>query len=185
MNAEMPDNELIALYRGGKADAFDLIYERYKPTIKRISRSYFLFGGDSDDLSQEALLGLLKAADTYEEGQGAAFKTYANICISSRVKTAIRLSNSKGAALLNGATDIEKENLASSDPEDLVIGKEGGREIMNLIEKTLSKFEFSVLTAYLEGLNHKEISERVGKSEKAIDNALQRARKKIRRAINK
>lgn len=181
MYENLSDNELIAQYRGGNADAFSLIYERYQKDIKRVARSYFLLGGDSDDLSQEGLLGLLKAVSTYDEAQGASFKTYANICIVSKVKTAVRLSNSKSSSVLNGSADIEQENIPSPDPEDLIIGEEGGREFMEKIKKSLSKFEFSVLNFYLDGLNYKEISLKTAKSEKAVDNALQRARKKIGR----
>ena len=178
----LSDGELIALYKAGDADAFGRIYERYKKTINRVARSYFLVGGDTDDLAQEGLLGLLRATDTYDSSQGASFKTYATICIVSKIKTAIRLSNSKGDMPLNGATDIDSESVPYPDPETLVIGEEGKREFFEKIKKTLSAFEFEVLNSYLDGLNYKEISLKTGETEKSVDNALQRAKRKIKRS---
>ncbi len=179
MIENLSDNELVALYQSGNSEAFEMIYERYAKTIKTISRSYFLLGGDDDDVAQEGLLGLLKAADTYDENRGATFKTYASVCIVMRIKTAIRLSHGKRSEPLNGASDIDDEVVPIPNPEDLVIDEESAKEFTDNIKGALSKFEYSVLKMYVDGLGYREIASALGKSEKAIDNALQRARKKI------
>ena len=176
---ELTDNELIALHKGGDLTAFNRLYDRYKGLIKSLSKSYYLLGGDCDDLAQEGLLGLLKAANTFDANVGASFKTYATICILSNIKTAIRLSLKKGNIPLNSASDISGEDVSLPNPEDLVIGEEGGRELMTRIETALSGFELDVIKLYLDGHNYSEIAKILGKQDKAVDNALQRAKKKI------
>ncbi len=183
MYDSLSDNELIALHKSGNADAFAEIYSRYGVTVKRIARSYFLLGGDLDDVAQEGLLGLLKAADTFDENRGASFKTHAANCIRQKVFDAVKRYNSKGNMPLNFASDIDGENISAPDLEDTVIGEESGTEFMASLRNYLSKTEYSILSSYLDGHNYGEISSLTGKSEKAIDNALQRARKKIRKII--
>ncbi len=173
----LPDSELVSLHRSGNKEAFDIIYSRYAKTIKTISRSYFLLGGDGDDVAQEGLLGLLRAADTYDETRGATFKTYANVCIVNRIKTAVRLSHGNVGEENGGGADTGGDVLPN--PEDLVIDEERAKEFTDGIKGVLSEFEYEVLKRYVDGLGYTEIAAELKESDKAVDNALQRARKKI------
>ncbi|MBQ7373764.1 MAG: sigma-70 family RNA polymerase sigma factor [Clostridia bacterium] len=177
----LTDNQLIALHKQGNLNAFERISERYKWLVKSVCRSYFLTGGDDDDLLQEGFLGLLKAVNTYDESKNTAFKTFAYTCISSNVKTAVRKDcNNSNKALnesvsLTAISFLETENL-----EDVIIEKEGKEETENEIKNLLSQLEYKIFRLWLGGHSYGEISEITGKTDKAVDNAIQRIKKKLK-----
>lgn len=181
MNA-LTDEKLVELYKNGDCSAFEELYMRYKYVITAASRSFYLSGGDKDDLCQEGLLGLLKAADTYNGN--SSFKSYAYLCIRSKILTAIERASSKKNKPLCGYVSIygqstELNRLFGGDPEEKIINDESASEFMDKVYKKLSKFEIIVLNYYLDGLTYTEISLKLGKDPKCIDNALQRIKKKI------
>jgi RNA polymerase sporulation-specific sigma factor len=181
----MLDEELVKLYKGGDVQSFNLIYERYKNTVKYFARNLYLLGADNDDLLQEGMLGLVEAVNTYKEGE-SSFKTYANLCIKSKLYSAVKKYASKKSSPLNNSTSfysLDSLGIFSDNPEDLVIEKESDNELKNKIAKCLSSYEISVLNLYLSGLSYEEIALKLQKNVKAIDNALQRARKKIIKAF--
>lgn len=175
----LTDNQLVALYRSGKTDAFDDIYSRYARTVKSISRSYFLLGGDGDDVAQEGLMGLLKAANTFDESAGASFRTFATMCITSNIKTAIRLASGKNNSPLNNAVGLEDGSGAAVDTEELVIDNENKRELTEKIAAVLSPLESEIFRLYLEGMSYRDIAAETGKTYKGVDSAVQRIKKKL------
>jgi RNA polymerase sporulation-specific sigma factor len=152
------------------------------------ARPLFLVGGDSEDLIQEGMLGLLSAIRSYKPNKEAAFPTYAEICIRSKLATAIQAAQRDKHIPLNHSISFEtplfegtSEFLFSSEesPEDVVIGKEELQERIDALKGQLSGFEAEILSYYLGGLICAEIAERVGRSYKSVDNAIQRIRRKI------
>ena len=180
----LTDNQLIALHKQGDLNAFEVICERYKGLVRAICRSYFLLGGDNDDLLQEGFLGLLKAVNTYDEGKNTSFKTFASTCVSSNVKTAVRVDFKKSNKALNESVSlaevcfVETENL-----EDVIIEKEKKTELENKIQSVLSKLEYDIFKLWLSGNSYEEIAGITGKSGKSVDNAVQRIKNKLKKNL--
>lgn len=187
----LSDEELIREIKNGNDHAERCLYKRYTHIIKRITSSFFLVGGGIDDLFQEAMIGLMKAIDGFNEGLGNNFRGFAEICIRRQVITAIRktksyevLSNIKS---INDYSNSDYEiniigyysDLESLNPENVIICKEEIKQYYNVMTEELSDLEKSVLTEYGKGKSYEEISTSLNKSIKSIDNALQRAKKKI------
>lgn len=196
--ADSTDEELCALVREGTRDAEELLVVRYTRLVRAVARPYFLAGGDGEDLIQEGLLGLLKAISDYSPDKSASFKTFAELCIRSRIHSAIRSALRDKHKPLNNYVSFESPLLDSEndpsthfaichdqgDPEKLVIGKEKLRELTNSLEGFLSSFESEVLTLYLEGYSYADIGRKMKKAPKAVDNAVQRIRRKLSRQIS-
>ncbi len=179
MYSDLSDSQLCDLHKKGDQEAFGEIYARYSTLVKKLARGYFLLGGDSDDLAQEGLLGLLRAANTYDGSKNASFKTYATTCILSKLKTAVRLYASKKNQPLNFAEEVYGKEIVFPDPEEVYIDLENGKELENRIKEKLSKMELNILNYYLKGMNYAEISQALNVSTKTVDNAVVRAKKKI------
>ncbi len=181
MCEKLTDNQLIALHKQGDLKAFDIICERYKWLIRSISRSYFLLGGDSDDLLQEGFLGLLKAVNTYDESKSASFKTFATICVLSTVKTAVRRDSNRSNKALNESVSLYSVAGVETDSlEDFIIEQEWKEEKESKIKDVLSPLEYKIFKLWLVGHSYGEISEITGKTDKAVDNAIQRIKKKLK-----
>ena len=188
------DEELIMDFRGGDTAIMDYLLEKYKPMVKKKAKAMYLLGGDSDDLIQEGMIGLFKAVRDYDSAQEASFGTFAQICVTRQLYSAIRASRRKKHLPLysfislydNEEISEEKEseliqiqNVASTNnPEDLVIHKESEDSFMNELEGNLSELERKVLYLHLLGTDYRTIAELLGKSPKAVDNALQRIKTK-------
>lgn len=188
------DEELIMDFRGGDTAIMDYLLEKYKPMVKKKAKAMYLLGGDSDDLIQEGMIGLFKAVRDYDSAQEASFGTFAQICVTRQLYSAIRASRRKKHLPLNSYISLydneeiseEKEseliqiqNVASTNnPEDLVIHKESEDSFMNELEGNLSELERKVLYLHLLGTNYRTIAKLLGKSPKAVDNALQRIKTK-------
>ena len=147
-------------------------------------------GGDSEDLIQEGMLGLLTAIRGFDPGRDATFRTYAEICIRSRLLTAVRAAQGGKHAPLNHSVSFEpplfdgtNAHLFSSveSPEDVIIGREALRERLLALKGQLSELERKILPPYLSGVSCGEMSQRVGRSQKSVDKAIQRIRRKIAR----
>ena len=163
---------------------------RYGRLVRACARPLFLAGGDSEDLFQEGMLGLLTAIRSFEGGRDASFRTFAEICIRSRLYSAVRAAQGSKHSPLNHSVSFEpplfdgtNAYLFSSEesPEDVIIGREELRERLDALKGQLSEFEASILSPYLSGLSCGEIARRVGRSPKAVDNAVQRIRRKVAR----
>ncbi len=185
------DEELQALVTQQEAGAEEALAERYIRVVRACARPYFLSGGDSEDLIQEGMLGLLSAIREYDETKSASFKTYAEICIHNRIRSAIRSAGRKKNAPLNDGVpydEVLSDGSQSLDaryyqrgPEEQVLARETEKEFLSAYSRSLSKFEHETLRLYLQGLTYEEMAQAVGKDVKAVDNAIQRIRRKLAR----
>lgn len=188
------DNELILRSRSGDPDAEEELAVRYSPLVRIYARTYFLAGGDSEDLIQEGMIGLLSAIRRFDPAMSVSFKTYAEQCVRNRIISAIQSASRLKHTPLNYGVSFEY--LLNKEPntiqaayydsfsrrtEEQVLAREREEEILIDNTKQLSQFERSVLKMYLQGLSCKEIAERMDRNEKSIDNAVQRIRKKLMR----
>lgn len=189
---ELDDEQLIRRLRSGDSKIMDYILDKYKPLVRKKANAMYLIGGDTDDLIQEGMIGLFKAIRDYKEDE-ASFYHFAELCINRQLYSAVEASNRKKHAPLNTYisfyTSSDEEGMLLADtlpagfydnPEQLVIDQENLTIFLEKLKERLSKMENEVLDAYLSGLNYQQIAEKMGKSPKAIDNALQRIRAKIR-----
>lgn len=187
------DNELILLANSGDRAAEEQLALRYTRLVKICSRPFFLVGGDGEDLIQEGMLGLLSAIREFDPSMNATFKTYAEICVKRRIYSAIKMALRKKHEPLNEMVsfdDVLSDESLSIDssfrriPEEQVLAQESADEIIQTYSRCLSKFEVNILELYLNGLSYLEIAEDVGRSEKSVDNAVQRIRRKLARSPN-
>ncbi len=188
------DEQLVALSVKGDREAEETILHRYKNYVKSKARTYYLIGADNDDIVQEGMIGLYKAVRDFNPQKNITFKTFADVCITRQILTAIRTANRNKHNPLNGSVSMNApvfdedsgttfinliQQTSVSNPEELYIIDENIREMKNDISKKLSGFENRVLELYLDGLSYVEISEIMDRSIKSIDNALQRIKKKL------
>ena len=175
----------------GGVEAEEELVKRYSTLVRVCARPLFLAGGDSEDLIQEGMLGLLSAVRHYCPDGGASFKTYAERCIKNRLLSAVRSASRFKHKPLNDSVSIESpqfdEALISCylrDPEELVITRELTEEISIDLNQALSAFENKVLGYYLDGLAYGDIAGKTGRTVKSVDNAVQRIRKKLAQLMN-
>ena len=188
--SSLSDEALCAKSAGGFSAAEEELVRRYGRLVRAFARPLFLAGGDSEDLIQEGMLGLLTAIRSFDPSKAASFHTYAEICIRSKLVTAVRAAQRDKHLPLNHSISFEtplfdgtSEFLFSSEesPEDVVIGREELQERIDALKGQLSGFEAEILSYYLGGLSCAEIANRVGRTTKSIDNAVQRIRRKMAR----
>ena len=195
------DEELIEQLRDGDSAVMDFLMEKYKYLVRKKANAVFLLGGDTDDLVQEGMIGLFKAVRDYDFGRDAGFSTFATLCISRQMYTAVQASGRKKHMPLNTYislsgetthTDEQKENVPLenvlqsgqlSDPEKMLIDRENVEYIEQMIQSRLSSFEKQVLDLYLTGMGYVEIAKVLGRDEKSTDNALSRLKSKLRKVI--
>ncbi len=189
----LTDNELIKKARSGDNLALDALMARYKKLASRIARSYFLIGAEYDDLLQEAMIGLYKAYTNYDPSSSTSFSTFAHMCITRNVQSAIKLANRKKNSFLNQSLTLTSQGKVTDDDQDItlvlaspnlspdekLIHNENLNDIKSKIISSLSKFEQKVLSLYLKGYSYKDISCFLNVTSKSIDNALTRIRKKL------
>lgn len=184
------DEDLVILSRSNSW-ALETLVRRHLPRIQAKARSYFLMGGEHDDLVQEGLIGLFEAVRDFREGK-SSFRGFADLCIGRQIITAIRSASrhkhgplnhyvSLGSSMRNHSQE-EADSLPAPPPADPLYAVVTGEELEDLIaslEEGLSSLESDVLLLYLEGKNYQEIAERLGCRMKSIDNALQRIKRKV------
>ncbi len=185
----LSEEQLIALAKKGDGDATNELLSRYKIYAKKLSRSYYVVGGDSEDVMQEAMIGVFNAIKDYN-GE-SSFKSFVFLCVKRQILSAIKKSGAQKNKPLsnfiplveeneNGAERLEIiANVESLSPEDSVINDEAGQELINNVKNSLSAFEYEILTAFLGGFSYAEIAEQMHVTVKAVDNALSRIRKKL------
>ena len=180
----------------GDREAEEELAERYLRLVRACARPLFLAGGDSEDLIQEGTFGLLSAIRQYDPSGTASFRTFAEHCIKMRLFSAIKSASRLKHFPLNDGISFEQlseesganisafPELFRRTPEELVLARENKEELYSAFLQCLSKFEIKVLDLYLDGLSYREIADKLGKSAKSIDNAVQRVRKKLARHLN-
>lgn len=187
------DEENIRLIRDENDNAaFEYMIKKYMGIVKKESRALYIIGAENEDIIQEGMIGLMKAIRSYDEKKGAAFPTFASLCIKRQLVTAVKVSNRKKHSPLNYYVSFYADNGddmvlvdelkadQTSNPENLMLGKLQSQKLADAIEKKLSRLEQAVLREYLTGKSYDEIAETLGKSAKSIDNAIQRIRKKLK-----
>ncbi len=190
--SELSDNEIIKKIAAKEVGAVEYMMQKYGGLVKKEVRTVFLIGAETEDLTQEGMIGLFKAVRDYEPDKGASFFTFATHCVRNQIKTAISASNRKKHTPLNTYISIYAESTedglslveleadkSDCNPEELIIAREQKSDLMNKIESELSKYEKKVIDLYLEGLSYADIADKLGKTEKSIDNALFRIRGKL------
>jgi len=189
--SSLTDEQIIELTKKGDKFALDFLLDRHKKLVRQKARAYFIMGADGDDIIQEGMIGLYKAVNDYDDGKKVPFISFASLCIERQILTAIKTAARQKHSPLNSYVslsadgfDTESEifSLAgkhSESPEEMIISRETTKIIESKIEKSLSKMERNVLSLYLNGASYEEIAASLGKGEKAVDNAIQRARKKM------
>ncbi len=194
---DFTDEQLIVMLRGGEQEIVDYIMEKYKNVAKYKAKEMFLLGGDSDDLIQEGMIGLFKAIQNYKEEAGASFQSFANLCISRQIYSAIEAAKRKKHSPLNSYVPLESTALERveytlgvtpkmlQNPEDLYVGEQSKKNILDEIDKELSQLERQVLYLYIAGNDYKTIARMLDKNDKAIDNALQRIKQKASKIAKK
>ena len=188
------DMELHAMYLSGDVDAGNELVLRYRRLVKICIRPYFLAGGDSEDLLEEGMIGLLSAIREYDPDGGSSFRSFAELCIRRRVISAARSASRQKHAPLNDGLSLEQlqsgesqqvfENVLVPSAEELVLDRTSTDDFIAANSRFLSEFEADILMDYLGGSSYAEMAQRVGRSEKSIDNAIQRIRKKLARHIS-
>ncbi len=196
---EYKDEELIMMIRSGQHEVVDYLMNKYKNLVRSRAKSMYILGADTEDLIQEGMIGLFKAIRDYDFGRDAGFFTFAQLCISRQIYTAVQASGRKKHMPLNTYISIYSEVEKAEDghtmelsgmleseeksPEESMIDRENVEYIEQVIQSQLSLMERQVLDLYMTDMAVSEISKILGIDEKSADNALQRAKTKIRRAI--
>lgn len=195
------DEELVEEIMAGNSDAMDFLMDKYKNLVRSKAKTLFLVGADKEDLIQEGMIGLYKAIRDFRSDKEASFRSFAELCINRQMYTAIKSSNTKKNQPLNNyvsfdaivKTDgadgpvedmlgVEAEKI--SNPEQMVIDKESASVLEYTLVGRLSKMEREVLFYYLRDYNYNQIAEALSKEPKAVDNALQRIKKKLTQVIH-
>lgn len=195
------DEELILMYRDGEEDAAGFIMNKYKNLVRKKASSMYILGADRDDLIQEGMIGLFKAVRDYDMGRDVNFYTFADLCVSRQMYTAVQASNRQKHLPLNtyisiysqsqnseeGAEEYSLMNTLTaqreSNPEERVIEQENAEQMENAILKELSELEKQVFELHLTGMTYTEIAKVLGRDEKSTDNALQRIKVKIKKIL--
>ena len=196
----LADEQLILEFRKGNSEIMDYLMVKYKSMVRKKARAMYLIGGENEDLIQEGMIGLIKAVRDFSPSQGASFASFAELCESRQMYTAIEASKRKKHMPLNSyislyeageGTDEEKkiplidtiEPVVENNPETLYFGREMTEVFVEELKGNLSALENHVLYLHLMGTDYKTIAELLGKSPKAIDNALQRIRGKAEKLL--
>jgi RNA polymerase sporulation-specific sigma factor len=192
---QIDDGYLLALAKQGSPDAYERIVRRYYSFVRLKASSYFLIGGDSDDLIQEGLVGLYKAIRDYRTDRESSFRNFAELCITRQIITAVKTATRNKHTPLNGYVSFSSTPTGASDneptldemlpgptvndPVNQVISSEELRSLVACLSTVLSELEAHVLSLYLDGHSYTLIGERIGCDCKTVDNALQRVKRKV------
>ncbi|MDO4545865.1 MAG: RNA polymerase sporulation sigma factor SigH [Bacillota bacterium] len=193
-NCTYSDDQLAVMAQSGDLDAEETLIRKYKETVRLKSQMYFMVGADEEDVVQEGMIGLFKAIRQYDVDKDASFGTFASICITRQIISAIRTADRDKHKALNTSVSLNKpvkrENedvtladtlgtSAMANPEELLIIKDIVYYILHNGDNIFSRFEMQVLNEFLKGKDYETIGEDLGRNAKSIDNAIQRTKKKI------
>src|SRR3954471_12887682 len=193
---QLEDGYLLALARQGSADAYDRLVRRYASFVRLKASSYFLMGGDSEDLIQEGLVGLYKAIRDFRPDRESSFRNFAELCITRQIITAVKTATRNKHTPLNGYVSFSQSPASAQgeggaaleeiiagpevrDPVIQVISSEELRSLVDCLSTVLSELESRVLSLYLDGYSYEQVGERLGCDTKTVDNALQRVKRKV------
>lgn len=191
------DYELLSLAKEKDENAINILYKKYEPLINNKARKIYQYlknkGVEETDLIQEGMIGFDEAIKNYDEGNDVLFYTFASLCVDRQMNTVIKKMNRHKNKFLNEAVSLdyneEDENSllnyisSNNSPEDLVIDDEEFKNLEDKIKSNLTELEETVFLLKLQGFNYHEIADILDKEDKAIDNALQRIRFKIKKIM--
>jgi len=193
------DQELVGLVRDGHDFALDYLMNKYKVLVERKAKSYYLIGASKDDIIQEGMIGLFKAIRDYNPNREASFYSFADLCVTRQMISAVKASTRQKHMPLNTYISLNKPIFEEDndktdlmeitpsnkivDPEEVFIGEENLHIIEDELSKRLSKMENEILRLYVQGINYVEIAEMTERSVKSVDNALQRIKKKVEQIV--
>ncbi len=194
--SQKKDEELIDLLRDGESEIMEYLMDKYKNLVRNKAGTMYILGADKDDLIQEGMIGLFKAVRDYDLGRDASFYTFADLCISRQMYTAVQSAGRQKHIPLNSYVSLyseaegEEHSLIQAvqipeqrSPEALFLDKERVEYLEKCIEEELSDFEKQVLDLYITGMSYSQIAKVLGRDEKATDNALHRLKNKIKKML--
>jgi len=196
----MLDEEVVRYARNGSQRATEHLLSKYRNIVEGKARSYFLVGADHDDIIQEGMIGLFKAIRDFRNDKLLPFRAFAELCISRQIFTAIKAATRQKHIPLNSYISLHANLFESdsdrtlldtlaesdtSDPEDVVVTQQFSDDLRQRIKRDLSDLESAVLRSHLEGKSYQEIAAQLQRRVKSVDNALQRAKRKIGRSLKK
>lgn len=189
----IPDELLCRQVVQGDRPAEEMLVTRYSRMVRACARPLFLAGGDSEDLIQEGMVGLLNAVREFDPEKGVPFHSYAEFCIRNRLRSAVRAASRDKHTPLNHSVSFETplsdgdndgypqgaSRVLEQSPEEMLISREERRERLGTLKGQLSGFETDILRLFLRGYSYREMAEQTGRSPKAVDNAVRRIRHKV------
>ena len=196
----MTDEQLLCDYKNGNQEIMDYLMVKYKSMVRKKARAMYLLGGENEDLIQEGMIGLIKAVRDFDVTQKTSFSSFAELCVSRQMYSAIEASNRKKHLPLNSYVSLYEdseqvgegrslplidtiESSKENDPEVLYFGKEYTEAFTEQLKELLSPLENHVLYLHLMGTDYRTIAELLGKSPKSVDNALQRIKTKAQKIL--
>lgn len=196
----MTDEQLLCDYKNGNQEIMDYLMVKYKSMVRKKARAMYLLGGENEDLIQEGMIGLIKAVRDFDVTQKTSFSSFAELCVSRQMYSAIEASNRKKHLPLNSYVSLYEdseevgegrslplidtiESSKENDPEVLYFGKEYTEVFAEQLKELLSPLENHVLYLHLMGTDYRTIAELLGKSPKSVDNALQRIKTKAQKIL--
>ena len=196
----MTDEQLLCDYKNGNQEIMDYLMVKYKSMVRKKARAMYLLGGENEDLNQEGMIGLIKAVRDFDVTQKTSFSSFAELCVSRQMYSAIEASNRKKHLPLNSYVSLYEdseqegegrslplidtiESSKENDPEVLYFGKEYTEAFVEQLKELLSPLENHVLYLHLMGTDYRTIAELLGKSPKSVDNALQRIKTKAQKIL--
>ena len=196
-DVDVADDVLIERYRAGDQSALTELLHRYRSFARAKARSYFLVGGDREDVVQEGMIGLYKAVRDFSPETGASFCSFAELCITRQVLTAIKTATRQKHVPLNSYVSFDRpsdedpdrswgESLVveeGADPLEMLVESDEVARLQQAFDEVLSSLEVDVLQLYVDGCSYQEIAEQLGRRVKSIDNALQRIKRKLEQRI--
>ena len=191
----LSDEALALLSQEGDDEAMEYLLSKYRTLVRRKARTYFLIGADHEDIVQEGMIGLFKAVRDYKEDRQSGFRSFAELCITRQIITAIKMATRQKHTPLNTYVslnrplgfeeyemtllDVVGREEQTADPEEILIHREQFSDIGIKLANLLSAFERKVLVLYIRGKSYQEIGGILEREPKSIDNALQRIKHKI------
>ncbi|MDQ3963488.1 MAG: RNA polymerase sporulation sigma factor SigH [Actinomycetota bacterium] len=192
---DFTDEDLVERARTGSEQAIETLLHRYRHYARAKARTYFLAGADREDIVQEGMIGLFKAIRDFRADRNAAFRAFAELCITRQIITAIKTATRQKHIPLNSYVSLNKQSAGDDDesrslgdvltsaevldPAELLISAEEIASIKESMGRLLSELESEVLRLYMDGKSYQEIADMLGRHVKSIDNALQRIKRKL------
>lgn len=194
------DEELLDRYRDGDNSVADYLVGKYKNLVRFCAKEMYILGGDNDDLIQEGMIGLFKAVQDFDLGRDTSFQTFAQLCVKRQMYTAIQAAGRQKHLPLNsylslcrdsddaeygGSVDLSLEMPALRSPEDEVVDNETVQRLEAALDRELSELEKQVLDLMKLGIGYVEMAHILGRSEKSVDNAIQRIKQKMKTVLKR